>query len=103
MFAFDLKTSLTSFLIFSPICVLFMFEKQRQNISIFLLTQNQENLVVENERLENETRANELKHLIGNVAHDLKTVRFHLKCDFCVCLFYCSPIFLSLFFSPSRR
>jgi hypothetical protein len=32
--------------------------------------------MVENERLEAETRANELKHLIGNVAHDLKTVRY---------------------------
>eukprot|EP01034_Spumella_vulgaris_P047589 gene47589-biopygen40086 len=50
-----------------------MYEKQRQNISIFLLTQNQDNLIYENERLEKEARANELKHLIGNVAHDLKT------------------------------
>jgi hypothetical protein len=31
---------------------------------------------VENVRLEIENRASELKHLIGNVAHDLKTVSF---------------------------
>jgi signal transduction histidine kinase len=40
---------------------------------VFLLSQNQENLLRENERLAEETHANELRHMIGNVAHDLKT------------------------------
>ncbi len=75
MYAFDLTQSLGGFIGFIPICLLFMYEKQRQNISIFLLTQNQDHLLHENERLERETQANELKHLIGNVAHDLKTVK----------------------------
>jgi hypothetical protein len=86
IFAFDLTLSLGSYIVFSPIVLLFMYEKQRQNIAVFLLTQNQETLIVENERLEAETRANELKHLIGNVAHDLKTVRMtsSLRCYFSI-------------------
>eukprot|EP01034_Spumella_vulgaris_P034241 gene34241-biopygen29168 len=53
--------------------MLVLYESQRQNMSLFLLTQNQENLLLENERLADETHANELRHMIDNVAHDLKT------------------------------
>eukprot|EP01034_Spumella_vulgaris_P044660 gene44660-biopygen37992 len=50
-----------------------VYEAQRQSMSLFLVSQNQENLLLENERLADETHATELRHMIGNVAHDLKT------------------------------
>jgi signal transduction histidine kinase len=53
--------------------MLAMCENQRQHVHLFLLSQNQENLLLENERLAEETHANELRRMIGNVAHDLKT------------------------------
>ncbi len=71
---YDLLSSIPSLILFVPFCMVVMYENQRQNISVFLLTQNQQNLLVENERLADETHANELRHMIGNVAHDLKTV-----------------------------
>lgn len=75
MIYYDLMTSLPAFLYFIPVCMIVMYENQRQSISLFLLTQSQKNLLEENERLAAETHANELRHMIGNVAHDLKTVR----------------------------
>eukprot|EP01034_Spumella_vulgaris_P047581 gene47581-biopygen39388 len=40
---------------------------------MFFLSQELIGSQNENERLEKENRSSELKHLIGNVAHDLKT------------------------------
>lgn len=51
-----------------------LFEHQRQSISIFLLAQGQQKLIDENVKMADEIQANELRHMIGNVAHDLKTV-----------------------------
>lgn len=74
MFAYDLTISLLGCLIFVPVCLILMYENRRQNVALYLLSRSQESLVVENERLAAETHANELRHMIGNVAHDLKTV-----------------------------
>jgi signal transduction histidine kinase len=73
MYHFDLANSLAVFVLYFPVSLVVLFENQRQNIKVFLLSQNQENLLLENERLAEETHANELRHMIGNVAHDLKT------------------------------
>jgi hypothetical protein len=80
MFHFDLTVSLTSFLMFTPFCILVLYENQRQSLALFLSAQNQEDLFVEVERLAEETRSSELRQMIGNVAHDLKTVRFLVSC-----------------------
>jgi hypothetical protein len=76
MIHFELTVSMTSFLMFTPFCVLVLYENQRQSLSLFLSAQSQEDLLVEVERLAEETRSSELRHMIGNVAHDLKTVSF---------------------------
>jgi signal transduction histidine kinase len=75
---FNLTDSLPSFIYFIPICMTVMYEHRIFTIELFLVTQRQEQLLVENERLAEETRANELRSMIGNVAHDLKTVYFTL-------------------------
>ncbi len=71
---YEFTNSLLSTVMFAPFCMVLMYENQRQNIAVFLLTQSQQNLLEENERLADETHANEMRHMIGNVAHDLKTV-----------------------------
>ncbi len=74
MFYWELTNySIETFLAYLPVCLLVLYENRRQSIALFLLAQNQENLLRENERLAEETHANELRHMIGNVAHDLKT------------------------------
>jgi uncharacterized protein YceK len=80
MIHYDLMCSMPAFLTFVPLCLVVLYEQQRQSISLFLLSQNQEHLLRENERLAEETHANELRHMIGNVAHDLKTVSWFLVC-----------------------
>ncbi len=66
-----------SYIPIALISFLTLYEFQRQKISMFFLSQELRGIQTEVERLEKENRASELKHLIGNVAHDLKTVRFH--------------------------
>ena len=80
MFYFDLTKSLATFCLFIPICMLAMYENQKQSVHCFLLAQSQQNLIEENERLAAETHANELRSMIGNVAHDLKTVSLSSLC-----------------------
>ena len=58
----------------APMCLIILWEYHRQKLSMYLLTQELQGVESRNERLEIEVKANELKHLIGNVAHDLKTV-----------------------------
>ena len=47
---------------------------QVRNVMIFLTNRKLREILVENERLAEEMRANEMRHMIANVAHDLKTV-----------------------------
>jgi len=53
------------------------YDNQRQNLSLFYLAEKLKFSLSENERLADETHASELRHMIANVAHDLKTVRAH--------------------------
>ncbi len=73
---YDHRLSLSTFLALVLISFVKVWEFQRQKISMFFLSQELRGTQTENERLEKENRASELKHLIGNVAHDLKTVSF---------------------------
>ncbi len=78
---YNLIPSLFPVVLFTPCCMVMMYEYQRQNIAVFLLTQSQKHLLEENERLADETHAVEMRHMIGNVAHDLKTVSVLCCCD----------------------
>ena len=60
-------------LLFCPMCVLVLYEFQRQGIVVFLMSQSQALLLEEIDRLSAQN-SKELRSMIGNVAHDLKTV-----------------------------
>lgn len=70
-----LDQSMASLFIFAPTSFFMLYEGERQNRTIFHMTDQLSCLLEENERLADETHANELRHMLGNVAHDLKTVR----------------------------
>jgi hypothetical protein len=71
---FSLITSLEICILYIFLTVLMLIEIRRQNLTYFFILQQLKMLFVENERLADESFANELRHMIGNVAHDLKTV-----------------------------
>ena len=50
------------------------YESHRQNLAMYLLTKKLQLTLNENEKLADETHANEMRAMIANVAHDLKTV-----------------------------
>jgi hypothetical protein len=52
-----------------------MQEIRRKNIEVFKLTESLHQSIDDNEKMAEELRLNEMKMMIGNVAHDLKTVR----------------------------
>jgi hypothetical protein len=58
------------------------YDAKRQHDDMCRLVTALRNIVAENERLQEEARATELRAMIGNVAHDLKTVSnmFQLLC-----------------------
>jgi hypothetical protein len=56
--------------------LLILYDNQRQNLSLFFLAEKLKFALGENERMADETHASELRHMIANVAHDLKTVRY---------------------------
>lgn len=69
------KNEITStFLIFLPLSLIFGLEIRRQNLSEYLIFQQLQELLATRERESDEKYALEMRHMIGNVAHDLKTV-----------------------------
>lgn len=57
------------------LCAFFIYyESHRQNMSMYAVMTKLQDTLIENERLADETHANELRSMIANVAHDLKTV-----------------------------
>lgn len=72
--AHNLSISLEVTLVYIPFSLLFLTENYRQEVSSTKLVEQMKQLLAENERLAEESRATELRHMIGNVAHDLKTV-----------------------------
>lgn len=55
-------------------CMFAVADAQLRNVLLFVTNQELKETIVENERMADELHANELRHMIGNVAHDLKTV-----------------------------
>lgn len=78
--------NLPFFAIYAPTSLILLYESERQNKVIFLVTEKLSFLLQENERLADETHANELRHMVGNVAHDLRTVR---TANLCLPFPYC--------------
>lgn len=54
--------------------IIILYDNQRQNVSLFFVAEKLKFTLDENNRLADETHASELRHMIANVAHDLKTV-----------------------------
>ncbi len=55
-------------------CILAFSDIQIRHIVIFLTTRKLKIMIIEKERVAAQTHANEMRHMIANVAHDLKTV-----------------------------
>ena len=53
------------------------YDLQRQSYIMFLINQKLRDTLAENERIADEMHASEMRSMIANVAHDLKTVSCH--------------------------
>eukprot|EP01038_Epipyxis_sp_PR26KG_P013655 gene13655-18325_t len=73
IFHFHLFRSIRQLVPFTIFNFLLLFDYRKQNIRAFYSHQKEMKLTQENERIANENNANEMRHMIGNVAHDLKT------------------------------
>jgi hypothetical protein len=63
-------------IIYSVVSLLSIVELKRQHYVLFLTNQKLQDILAEREKAADEANATEMRHLIGNLAHDLKTVRF---------------------------
>jgi hypothetical protein len=61
--------------IYAPISIMLLYDHRRQNIIGFLHSEEQDKLLLENQRQADALQLREMRHMVGNVAHDLKTVR----------------------------
>ena len=64
--------------------LLMLYVSKRQNDDMLQLVRALQIAAAENERLQDEARATELRAMIGNVAHDLKTVSYYLPIPVCI-------------------
>ena len=76
---------------FTFVTGLIYYDSFRQSHSMCVLIEKFRGIVAENERLSVEAQALELRAMIGNVAHDLKTVRTkYMYCSSAMyCCYYC--------------
>ncbi len=72
-------------IVLAPMSLFILWEYHRQKLSMFLQSQELQGVESEKKKLETELEANELKHLIGNVAHDLKTVSLRRSSMYILC------------------
>lgn len=75
-YMYELDVSLLLFWSFLPFTTLILIEYQRQLLVQFASVITQQGMLNEKSRRFDEMQKNELKHMVGNVAHDLKTVNF---------------------------
>ncbi len=75
---YDLRVSLPRALMGVILSLFILFEYHRQCWHSFMISNQLVKTLDENSRLADEVKSTELRHMIGNVAHDLKTVRFSL-------------------------
>lgn len=69
----DAVQSLPVLIVYIPLSLIFLFEIHRQNVILFLIVKKQQTLLDENKKLADESQS-ELRFMIANMAHDLKTV-----------------------------
>lgn len=67
--------SLYLIILLVPFIIMLLYEMRRQNVKVYTLTESLLASLEDNKRMAEEMRLNEMKMMIGNVAHDLKTVR----------------------------
>jgi hypothetical protein len=72
----DAHNSISMLVFYVAMSVILMYDMQRQNLNAYFEHCKQVWLLSENERLADENHTTEMRHMIANVAHDLKTVRF---------------------------
>lgn len=61
-------------LLFEVGLLMVLCDQRRQSVQVFLLTESQTALLIQIEKMTEEAHAKELRSMIANVAHDLKTV-----------------------------
>jgi hypothetical protein len=76
----NLEVPLIAFLTYVAASGAILFDSHRQGRSVYVLIEKFHRTQEENERLAVEAQALELRAMIGNVAHDLKTVSPNLLC-----------------------
>ncbi len=72
-----------SILVWTAGLMFFSMELHIQKIWLFFVHHQLKEALLENERIADQTYADELRHMIGNVAHDLKTVSFFESASNC--------------------
>ncbi len=68
------ETMLVSIFIYAYTSLLILYDSDRQNTDMMRVINRLRFTMAENEKLQVEVQATELRAMIGNVAHDLKTV-----------------------------
>jgi hypothetical protein len=71
--------------IFSLLSLFLLVELHRQDHVAFVLASNLQVALAENKWHSEESKSNELKHMLGNIAHDIKTVSFATRVFFVSC------------------
>ena len=95
------KILLITIILYVVFSAIILYDNQRQNLALFFLGEKLKHSLAENERLADETHASELRHMIANVAHDLKTVSMMFIYIYCFWLrtLADSMVFLLTFYS----
>ncbi len=91
---YDDSAAIGSFIFTIPFLAFVLYEHQRQRLNMFLNLMSKEVLIADNKRLADHAHEVEMRHMIGNVAHDLKTVNksryYYFNCIFISFLFWCA-------------
>lgn len=69
----DAVNSIPAIVVYIPLSALMLYENYRQDLILYFVVKRQRKLLAENKQMADD-QATELRHMIANVAHDLKTV-----------------------------
>jgi hypothetical protein len=72
----DATQSIAAIMIYIPLSAILLVENYRQDMILYFVVKKQRKLLAENKQMSDET-ATELRHMIANVAHNLKTVKIN--------------------------
>jgi hypothetical protein len=78
----DILIAIGALVFFSLFSIFMLLEYNRQSLVSFTLGEKLHQTIALNERMKEEIQARELRHMIGNIAHDLKTVGIPSACCF---------------------